>query len=144
LSELNQNIRRYVERATHEKEIADLLRLQFDDYSQTLGASYHALKTSDHVSRYRYWLSASWVFRNTTASLPDPFDGSSHGPTSNSEWSSFTTGLSLIVGKLAKSCASHPGLSQRLSQNDSGVPERTTYLPVCQFVCSTVHYLIFG
>ena len=53
LSELNQNIRRYVERATREKEIADLLRLQFNDYSQTLGASYHALKTSDHVSRYR-------------------------------------------------------------------------------------------
>ncbi len=53
LSELNQNIRRYVERATREKEIADLLRLQFDDYSQTLGSSYHALKTSDHVSRYR-------------------------------------------------------------------------------------------
>ncbi|MDI6768062.1 MAG: DUF5716 family protein [Anaerolineales bacterium] len=61
LSELNQNIRRYVERATHEKDpstglrasIADLLRMQFDDYSQTLGASYHALKTSDHVSRYR-------------------------------------------------------------------------------------------
>jgi hypothetical protein len=53
LSELNQNIRRYVERATREKEIADLLHLQFNDYSQTLGASYHALKTSDHVSRYR-------------------------------------------------------------------------------------------
>ena len=53
LNELNQNIRRYVERATREKEIADLLHLQFDDYSQTLGASYHALKTSDHVSRYR-------------------------------------------------------------------------------------------
>jgi hypothetical protein len=53
LSELNQNIRRYVERATREKEIADLLHLQFDDYSHTLGASYHALKTSDHVSRYR-------------------------------------------------------------------------------------------
>ena len=53
LSELNQNIRRYVERATREKTIADILRLQFDDYSQTLGASYHALKTSDHVSRYR-------------------------------------------------------------------------------------------
>jgi hypothetical protein len=53
LNELNQNIRRYVERATREKEIPDLLRLQFDDYSQTLGASYHALKTSDHVSRYR-------------------------------------------------------------------------------------------
>ena len=53
LSELNQNIRRYVERATREKQIPDLLHLQFDDYSQTLGASYHALKTSDHVSRYR-------------------------------------------------------------------------------------------
>ena len=53
LSELNQNIRRYVERATREKAIADILRLQFEDYSQTLGASYHALKTSDHVSRYR-------------------------------------------------------------------------------------------
>ena len=53
LSELNQNIRRYVERATREKNIADILHLQFDDYSQTLGASYHALKTSDHVSRYR-------------------------------------------------------------------------------------------
>ena len=53
LSELNQNIRRYVERATREKTIADILRLQFEDYSQTLGASYHALKTSDHVSRYR-------------------------------------------------------------------------------------------
>jgi len=53
LSELNQNCRCYVERATREKNIADILRLQFDDYSQTLGASYHALKTSDHVSRYR-------------------------------------------------------------------------------------------
>ncbi|MCI0610192.1 MAG: DUF5716 family protein [Anaerolineae bacterium] len=53
LNELNQNIRRYVERATREKNIADILHLQFDDYSQTLGASYHALKTSDHVSRYR-------------------------------------------------------------------------------------------
>lgn len=53
LSELNQNIRRYVERATHENEVADLLHLQFDDYTQTLGPAYHALKTSDHVSRYR-------------------------------------------------------------------------------------------
>lgn len=61
LSELNQNIRRYVERATKQTDpstglrtsIADLLRLQFDDYTQTLGPAYHALKTSDHVSRYR-------------------------------------------------------------------------------------------
>lgn len=70
LSELNQNIRRYVERATHEKDVADLLHLQFNDYSQTLGASYHALKTSDHVSRYRrdiinqmqsWQLNAKWL-----------------------------------------------------------------------------------
>jgi len=53
LSELNQNIRRYVERVTREKNVADLLHLQFDDYAQTLGPAYHALKTSDHVSRYR-------------------------------------------------------------------------------------------
>ena len=53
LSELNQNIRRYVERATRESDVADLLHLQFDDYVQTLGPAYHALKTSDHVSRYR-------------------------------------------------------------------------------------------
>lgn len=53
LNELNQNIRRYVERATKQIEVSDLLRLQFDDYTQTLGPAYHALKTSDHVSRYR-------------------------------------------------------------------------------------------
>jgi hypothetical protein len=53
LSELNQNIRRYVERATREKNVADLVHLQFDDYVQTLGPTYHALKTSDNVSRYR-------------------------------------------------------------------------------------------
>jgi len=53
LSELNQNIRRYVERATRGRSPAELLHLQFDDYSRTLGPAYHALKTSDHVSRYR-------------------------------------------------------------------------------------------
>jgi hypothetical protein len=53
LSELNQNIRRYIERATRGRDPAELLRLQFDDYAQTLGPAYHALKTSDHVSRYR-------------------------------------------------------------------------------------------
>ena len=53
LNELNQNIRRYVERATKQMEVANLLRLQFNDYTQTLGPAYHALKTSDHVSRYR-------------------------------------------------------------------------------------------
>jgi hypothetical protein len=53
LSELNQNIRRYMERATKQTSVATLLHLQFDDYTQTLGPAYHALKTSDHVSRYR-------------------------------------------------------------------------------------------
>ena len=53
LNELNQNIRRYTERVTRDRPVADLLRLQYDDYAQALGPTYHALKTSDHVSRYR-------------------------------------------------------------------------------------------
>nr|MBC8508722.1 hypothetical protein [Chloroflexota bacterium] len=61
LNELNQNIRRYIERATRSQNpshgnnstISELLHLQFDDYAETLGPTYHALKTSDHISRYR-------------------------------------------------------------------------------------------
>lgn len=53
LNELNQNIRRYIERATRGRSPSELLQLQFDDYARTLGPAYHALKTSDHVSRYR-------------------------------------------------------------------------------------------
>jgi hypothetical protein len=53
LNELNHNIRRYIERATRGRDVAALLRLQYDDYAATLGPTYHALKTSDHVSRYR-------------------------------------------------------------------------------------------
>lgn len=53
LNELNQNIRRYTERVTRNRPVAELLRLQYDDYAQILGPAYHALKTSDHVSRYR-------------------------------------------------------------------------------------------
>lgn len=53
LNELNQNIRRYTERVTKDCNVPELLRLQYDDYAQVLGPSYHALKTSDHVSRYR-------------------------------------------------------------------------------------------
>ncbi len=53
LNELNQNIRRYTERVTRDRPVADLLRLQYEDYAQALGPAYHALKTSDHVSRYR-------------------------------------------------------------------------------------------
>ena len=53
LNELNQNIRRYTERVTRDRPVAELLRLQYDDYAHILGPAYHALKTSDHVSRYR-------------------------------------------------------------------------------------------
>ncbi len=77
LTELNQNIRRYIERATRGQDASALLRLQFDDYAQTLGPTYHALKTSDHVSRYRRditarlqtWLrNAEWI-EQTAAEL---------------------------------------------------------------------------
>jgi hypothetical protein len=53
LNELNQNIRRYTDRVTRERPVAELLRLQYEDYAHALGPAYHALKTSDHVSRYR-------------------------------------------------------------------------------------------
>jgi hypothetical protein len=53
LNELNQNIRRYTDRVTRDRPVAELLRLQFDDYAQVLGPTYHTLKTSDHISRYR-------------------------------------------------------------------------------------------
>ena len=53
LNELNQNIRRYIDRVTRHRSVSDLLRLQYDDYAQVLGPAYHALKTSDHISRYR-------------------------------------------------------------------------------------------
>ena len=72
LNELNQNIRRYTERVTRDRPVAELLRLQYEDYAQVLGPSYHALKTSDHISRYRrdivtrlqaWQLDADWVHR---------------------------------------------------------------------------------
>ena len=53
LNELNQNMRRYTERVTKARPVPELMRMQFDDYAPALGAAYHALKTSDHVSRYR-------------------------------------------------------------------------------------------
>ena len=53
LNELNQNIRRYTDRITRDRSVAELLRLQYEDYAQALGPAYHALKTSDHISRYR-------------------------------------------------------------------------------------------
>lgn len=53
LTELNQNIRRYTERAIRGRAVQEILRLHYEDYNQVLGPAYHALKTSDHVSRYR-------------------------------------------------------------------------------------------
>jgi len=53
LNELNQNIRRYTERVGRDRSVSELLRLQYNDYAQVLGPAYHALKTSDHISRYR-------------------------------------------------------------------------------------------
>lgn len=53
LNELNQNIRRYTEHVTRDKTVPELMRMQFDDYAPALGSAYHALKTSDHISRYR-------------------------------------------------------------------------------------------
>ncbi len=54
LNELNHNIRRYIDRVTRGRDVAELLRLQYEDYAVALGPAYHALKTSDHVSRYRH------------------------------------------------------------------------------------------
>ncbi len=53
LNELNQNIRRYIDRVSRDRPVAELLHLQYDDYAQALGPAHHALKTSDHISRYR-------------------------------------------------------------------------------------------
>jgi hypothetical protein len=53
LNELNQNIRRFTEWVTRDKSVPELMSMQFDDYAPALGVAYHALKTSDHVSRYR-------------------------------------------------------------------------------------------
>jgi hypothetical protein len=53
LNELNHNIRRYTEHATRGRDVKELLRLHYEEYAQLLGPAYHALKTSDHVSRYR-------------------------------------------------------------------------------------------
>ena len=70
LSELNQNIRRYVERATHEKQIADLLRLQFDDYSLDAGLflprvedlrSRVALPVGYHQSDAAWQMDGEWL-----------------------------------------------------------------------------------
>lgn len=54
LKTLNHNIKRYIDQVLQEKTPQEILRLHFQDYQQSiLDKSYHRLKTSDHVSRYR-------------------------------------------------------------------------------------------
>lgn len=54
LKSLNHNIKRYIERVLAEKHPKDILKIHFEDYKQEIiDRSYHRLKTSDNVSRYR-------------------------------------------------------------------------------------------
>jgi len=54
LKSLNHNIKRYIERVLAEKQPKDILKIHFEDYKQEiLDRSYHRLKTSDNVFRYR-------------------------------------------------------------------------------------------
>lgn len=54
LKSLQHNIKRYIERVIDEKEPQEILKLHFDEYKvEILDKSYHRLKTSDNVSKYR-------------------------------------------------------------------------------------------
>ncbi|MDI3534876.1 MAG: hypothetical protein PWQ82_1241 [Thermosediminibacterales bacterium] len=54
LKSLNHNIKRYIERVLTKKQPKDILRIHFEDYkNEILDKSYHRLKTSDNVSKYR-------------------------------------------------------------------------------------------
>ncbi|MCL6639257.1 MAG: DUF5716 family protein [Firmicutes bacterium] len=54
LKTLNQNIKRYIERVLAGKSPKDILKIHFEDYKhEIIDQSYHRLKTSDNVSRYR-------------------------------------------------------------------------------------------
>lgn len=71
LKSLHQNIKRYTERLLEQKEAREILAMHFGDYKlEVLDRSYHRLKTTDNVSRFRPrileriegWLSApSWL-----------------------------------------------------------------------------------
>ena len=73
LKSLNHNIKRYIERVLGRKSPAEILQMHFEDYKrEIIDRSYHRLKTSDNVSRYRpriikkinSWLSDdAWVKR---------------------------------------------------------------------------------
>lgn len=54
LKSLYSNIKTYTERVLDEKEISDILSDHFIDYkSEVIDKSYHRLRTSDNVSRYK-------------------------------------------------------------------------------------------
>lgn len=54
LKSLNHNIKRYIELVLKEKKPQEILKIHFEDYKQEiLDRSYHRLKTSDNVSKYR-------------------------------------------------------------------------------------------
>lgn len=54
LKSLNHNIKRYIEKVLSQKSPGDILRMHFEDYKkEIIDRSYHRLKTSDNVSRYR-------------------------------------------------------------------------------------------
>lgn len=54
LKSLNHNIKHYIERVLAGKSAAEILRMHFEDYKrEIIDRSYHRLKTSDNVSRYR-------------------------------------------------------------------------------------------
>ena len=54
LKSLNHNIKRYTEKIYSQKRPQDILKLHFEDYKkEIIDRSYHRLKTSDNVSRYR-------------------------------------------------------------------------------------------
>jgi len=54
LKSLQHNIKRYIERVIDEKKPQEILKLHFDEYKvEILDKSYHRLKTSDNVSKYR-------------------------------------------------------------------------------------------
>ncbi|MBF7081627.1 hypothetical protein IT084_01345 [Desulfallas sp. Bu1-1] len=73
LKSLNHNIKRYIERVLSQKNPGEILRMHFQDYKkEIIDHSYHRLKTSDNVSRYRpriikkinTWLNdTAWVNR---------------------------------------------------------------------------------
>ncbi len=54
LKSLNSNIRNYIDKITKLKTAEEILNLQFNDYEvNIIDKSYHRLKTSDNVSKFR-------------------------------------------------------------------------------------------